>query len=72
MKVTVQKCTSKCNKKYCNFKSVCRPHSPTSKLVSVDINFHPGITIEAPIIVKDGKKADAIHPKANKNFTDEG
>lgn len=51
MRTFVQKCTSKCNEKYCNITSVCRPLNRTSKILSLDVYFHPNVILEAPLYV---------------------
>lgn len=52
MNVYVQKYTSLCNHKYCNISTICRPINRTSKLVKIDIYFHPGVILKAPIYVE--------------------
>lgn len=51
MSVFVQRCEGSCNKNYCKISYVCRPLNRTAKNLTLNIVFHPGISLEAPITV---------------------
>lgn len=52
MKTFLQRCIGKGNKDYATVKLVCKPLNRTSKMITMDIYFNPGVKLEAPIILK--------------------
>lgn len=53
MMAFLQKITTTNNKKFGNITTLCRPLNRTSKLLSVNIYFHKGVVLEAPINVNN-------------------
>ena len=51
LSVALQKSYGTCNKNFCNISVVARPVNRTSKWNSMDIYFHKGVKLEAPIDV---------------------
>lgn len=65
--ITLQKCSSWCNERFCKIKSVCRPYNRTAKITSTDIYIHEGITLNSPIYVQVRKSFTEMS-LMNQNF----
>lgn len=51
MRAFLQRCIGKGNKDFGTIKLVCKTLNRTSKLFTLDINLHPGVKLEAPVIL---------------------